>query len=623
MGGRLVIRNQDPDGVRFEKRVSLKDRARLELLDMVKPNTVLEGRYLIVREVGRGSQGTVYQAEDTELRRTVAIKENCSRDDHALRLVLEREATLLAKLKRHETLPVVFDYFAQKDCQYLIMEFFPGEHLGDMVKARGSPFPARQVLDWADQLLDALILLQTMDPPIIHKDIKPQNLKLTPQNRIVLLDFGLARELTMESLVRGYTPMYASPELRAGGAIDRRSDLYSLGATLYYLLSGVRAPDAASRLLAVSSGLADPIVPVSEINTQVPSGIARILSRAMALDPDARPADAREMREMLRSEFPNAAMRGTRFTVQLSPEREERTGRETKKYGVLGFCEGQVLSVALSPDGRLAASSSGEKKTRIWDLVTGDVSVLGATARAAPFVEFSPDGRTVLSGGGGFRLWKFDGALVVERGGADYLCATFSVDGKFIVLGHADRATDRGILSLFDVSKDEIRALGAAPSWIRSIAVSPDGETVATASWDIHQTICIWNLRTGVSRTLGGCADYVNSIAFSPDGRMLVSGGRRLRIWRLRDRATKIFESDSGRISAVAFSPDGKAIAAVGNIVRLWDPSTGAARILTKCEAALNTIAVTRHDPIVLAGGADGCLRLWRMDSSPGGKVTF
>ncbi|HEX9919768.1 MAG TPA: protein kinase, partial [Pyrinomonadaceae bacterium] len=165
-----------------------------------------------------------------------------------------------------------------------------------------------EVLRWADQLLDALDYLHTQETPIIHRDIKPQNLKLTPRGQIILLDFGLAKGTvgqmsisTGSGSIFGYTPHYAPLEQIQGTGTDQRSDLYSLAATLYHLMTNMKPPDALARATSVLSGHSDPLFPASKINPQVSSVVADVLHRAMSLNPSQRPLTAAAMRVQLRN----------------------------------------------------------------------------------------------------------------------------------------------------------------------------------------------------------------------------------------------------------------------------------------------------------------------------------
>src|SRR2546429_4564341 len=178
---------------------------------MLAANTVLQTRYRIIRQLGRGGMGTVYEALDQRLDTIVALKE-CHFVEERLQKQFEREARLLARL-RHPAMTKVFDHFGENDGQFLVMEFIAGEDLFEMIRAGRAPFPLTDVLRWADQLLDALDYLHTQSPPIIHRDIKPQNLKLTGRGQIILLDFGLAKgfigqisQVTESGSIFGFTP---------------------------------------------------------------------------------------------------------------------------------------------------------------------------------------------------------------------------------------------------------------------------------------------------------------------------------------------------------------------------------------------------------------------------------
>lgn len=271
---------------------------------MLTPDTILQGRYRIVRQLGQGGMGAVYEAIDQRLDTTVALKETLFADER-LRKQFEREARLLARL-HHPALPRVSDHFSEDDGQFLVMQFIPGDDLSEMMTRKRAPFPASQVLTWADQLLDALDYLHTQDPQIVHRDIKPQNLKLTSRGQIILLDFGLAKgqageisRVTTTASIFGYTPNYAPLEQIQGLGTDSRSDLYSLGATLYHLMTGVKPPDALTRAAAIVNGQPDPLVKPSESNTSTAPELDQVLMKAMAQNREQRYATAADMRNAL------------------------------------------------------------------------------------------------------------------------------------------------------------------------------------------------------------------------------------------------------------------------------------------------------------------------------------
>jgi len=314
---------------------------------MIAPGTLLQNRYLVERQIGQGGMGAVFVATDQRFGSRVALKETFFTDGN-LRRAFEREARLLNRL-RHAALPRVSDHFDEDEGQFLVMEYIPGEDLSEMLKRQGGPFPARDVLAWADQLLDALDYLHTQEPSVVHRDIKPQNLKLLPRNQtnqIVLLDFGLAKGTPLQTRVTatgslfGYSFNYAPIEQMQGTGTDPRSDLYSLGATLYHLLTGAPPPDALTRATAVLNGDADPLKSASEMHAQVPVEVAEALSRAMSQSAARRFASALEMREAL-----------------------SIAGRHVGDAGAATLAQADVLTVVNS-----------EQETRLMSAESGDAS---------------------------------------------------------------------------------------------------------------------------------------------------------------------------------------------------------------------------------------------------------
>ena len=269
---------------------------------MLAPNTLFQNRYLIISQINKGNMGAVYLARDTRLDNDIALKETFFTASEAdAREQFHREARLLSRL-RHPSLPRVIDHFIEGNGQYLVMDYITGKDLEELLRASKGPFPVESALDWADQLLDVLIYLHSQEEPVIHRDIKPANMKLTPQGRIILLDFGLAKgsSASLQLSFRAATPAYAPLEQMTFQGTDARSDLYSLAVTLYHLMTGELPPIALQRKDAVWKGAPDPLIRADHINPHIPVKVADALTRAMSLQSDDRPQTAAEMRELLR-----------------------------------------------------------------------------------------------------------------------------------------------------------------------------------------------------------------------------------------------------------------------------------------------------------------------------------
>lgn len=271
---------------------------------------MIQNRYLVVQSIGKGGMGEVYLSVDQRLGSAVALKRTFYTDDNTLAAAFEREARILARL-RHPVLPKVIDHFVENGDQFLVMEHISGDDIAKRLELANKPFPLSWVMFWADQLLDALSYLHSHEPPIIHRDIKPQNLKLTDENHIVLLDFGLSKDFDTKTTsnplnsasVAGYSPHFASMEQIRGTGTDARSDLYSLAATLYQLMTNSIPVDALSRADALLGNAVDPIKPLNELNPEITPAISEVILKAVALRQDDRFSTASEMQKALRRAF--------------------------------------------------------------------------------------------------------------------------------------------------------------------------------------------------------------------------------------------------------------------------------------------------------------------------------
>src|SRR5205823_2850546 len=254
--------------------------------------TLLGDRYQLLSRIGQGGMGAVYKATDTRLAdRVVAIKEMSKAGLPAARMEeaeasFEREATLLAKLS-HPNLPGIYDHFTENERTYLVMQFIEGETLEEFLEhTGGDPLPVEQVCDWAEQLCDVLSYLHSQQPPIVFRDLKPANVMLKKNGQLFLIDFGIARIFkpgqSHDTVALG-SPGYAAPEQYGKAQSTPRSDLYSLGALLHSLLTGL---DPSERPFFFR--------PASQINPSVPSRLEALLQQMLEMDAEKRPRSAQD-----------------------------------------------------------------------------------------------------------------------------------------------------------------------------------------------------------------------------------------------------------------------------------------------------------------------------------------
>jgi WD40 repeat protein len=559
-------------------------------------------QYQIVTIIGYGKFGAVYEAQ--ALARpslTVALKETLHPD--SIR-TFWREFAALRRVE-HRNLPRYYDAFIEGERGYLVMELVPGRNLQDvlnqqpeLIDGRSEPLPESLVIgSYAAQLCDALHYLHTLTPPVLHRDIKPANIRVTPDGVIKLVDFGLLKYEGDETHVdiRGigtapYSPLeqYAS----SGQYTDQRSDIYSLSAVLYHMLTGQVPMSASVRRSKASDPLPPPDFYVSSISPQVSDA----LMRGMSLDKQERYADVVSLKREL-----------------LMPDNSVLNGRRT-----LRGHSGGVSSVAFSTDGQRLASASSGWSVRLWDTNEGRMlqALQGHSGRVNSVV-YSPDGKTLASASSGstVRLWDaHSGAsLSMFQGHMGSVRAlAWSPDGQLLASAGDDR-----LVQIWNLrNKRQRHTLRGHTASIYGLAWSPDGQLLASASTD--RTVRIWQLSDGLTRCiLQGHTDGVRTVAWNPEGTLIATGGSDLtvRIWRAEGgRLLYVLKGHTARINGLAFSPDGSVLASAGSDqkVRLWRVSDG--ELLGELPGhagVVNTVAYSPDGTMFVTGSDDKTIRQW------------
>jgi len=253
---------------------------------MLNPGELIKGRYRVERKIGGGAFGTVYLASDSNMAGSrLALKEMVatelpSNERRDAILLFSREAEILRSL-HHPGLPDITDYFSVDDSHYLVMEYIDGSTLEDMMKSRESHFSSGEVLPWAMQICSILKYLHSNTPdPVIFRDLKPSNIMIDSDGKIRLIDFGIARYFNPRKIKDTFflgTPGFSPPEQYGRGQSDPRSDVFALGATLYYLLSKADMEQYSTRF-----------PPLSTLAPEVPEWLEKVIMKCLSVNPGER-----------------------------------------------------------------------------------------------------------------------------------------------------------------------------------------------------------------------------------------------------------------------------------------------------------------------------------------------
>ena len=529
------------------------------------------GPYEIVALLGQGGMGEVYRARDPRLARDVAIKvlRSAVTLDPDRRHRFEQEARAAGGLN-HPNIVAVFDIGSEAGAMYVVQELLEGETLRE--RLRTGPLPLRKALDYAVQAARGLAAAHAKG--IIHRDLKPENLFLTKDGRLKILDFGLAKLTVARSAseeatsapteVMGTEPGmvvgtigYMSPEQVRGQAVDHRSDLFSLGAILFEMLSGHRAFQGASPADTMSAILNEEPADVSSFNPKLPAGLERIIRHALEKNPEERFHSAQDFAfdlESLSSPSSGApAARPTAVAARCKPLLAAAiaaallagifVGRAFFSHGgpdlaayhftVLASEQGVKSSPAWSPDEKTIAYAA--QVDGVYQILTRslDQPVPAQLTQSkidcwSPF--WSPDNARIfyLSSDG---LWEIGAAGGnPELRARDVLAAHISPDGKTLVLARGDP----GGTSIWaqPAGSPDTRKLAVVPGDLPYVRFSPDGASIGIWS-SVGEGSCVFWLvsypRAEVRRTLETLSTIRGGvgIGFSwfPDSRHIVFSG--------------------------------------------------------------------------------------------------
>ncbi|WP_182871256.1 WD40 repeat domain-containing serine/threonine protein kinase [Stieleria mannarensis] len=621
----------------------------------------------VSRVIGRGGMGIVLEAFDTHLQRNVAIKvlnpEYAKNDVARQRFCREGRA---AAAISHEHV-VAMHQVAREDegeVAFLVMQYIDGVTLEKRLQEQ-KPLPPNEAARIAMQIAAGLSAAHERD--MVHRDIKPANILIERgTERVKLTDFGLARatddvRLTKTGMVTG-TPLYMSPEQATGATADEKSDLFSLGAVLYEMLTGVSAFEAPS-IVGVMKRIMDetPKSP-AKLNPKIPLPLSELTMALMDKNPARRPESAALVAETLAeiisgfgavSPLHVPAVAKTAGKTRRSGSHRlvsRNTLRATWAVGLIGVASlcaaiflatrsdsdgavqadlgpsfpstvlagnpGTVWAVDFDPSGKKVAAAIEDGSVRLWDVASQKVlRSFDAHRGIVWMIQYHPTEPIVATSGndGMVKLWDSNSLELLQEWDAHSAVRkiAFSPDGRRIVAGDHD-----GVIHTWDIDSGRPLASVTQPGSIYSVDWSPDGRLIASVGSD--KIVRIWDAETLETRqTLLGHEGPIYNVKFAPTGTQVatVGWGKTIRIW---DTATGLeerqLEGSSSDNWSVAFCGDGThaVVASQDGKCRIWDLASGElVTSLSGHESAVHNVSL---DPVahqIATSGRDGTIRVW------------
>jgi tRNA A-37 threonylcarbamoyl transferase component Bud32 len=571
--------------------------------------------YEILEQVGSGGMGIVYKARHRQRNRIVALKiirkDRLSHPEAVARF--RREAVAAARLS-HPNIVLLFDSDAEGDVHYLAMEYVNGVTLQEVVDSQG-PLPINQAHDFLRQA--ALGLQHAHEQKLIHRDVKPSNLMVTG-NVLKILDMGVARlhqlqnapeetitTLTQHGTVIG-TPDFIAPEqLENPHGADIRADLYSLGCTAYFILSGKVPFDGGTLIQKLDRQRWEVPPSVEQLRPEIPAALGAVVRRLMAKKPDERFQTPGELADALEELTRTGAIAALAKRAPLMPAARLIGHRDA------------VASLCFLGDSKHLASGGRDRSLRVWTVAEGREVRRQDMPREVKALAVKPQGASLLVAAG-VTLRLIDAMTGEDQqrlsGHLDAVRAlAFSADGKWIASGSDDRT-----VRLWDGQTGRpVQRLAKHVDVVTGVSFAPDGKALLSSGRD--QLLVEWEAPGGrLGREYAVPRGAVTGVVVCPDGRHIVSAhfDTTLRLWdRETGREMRRLQGHRQMVTAVACSSAG-VLASAGNdrVLRLWDMESGAETAHGEGhEAAITCVTFAPDDRLVATGGADGVICLWKV----------
>lgn len=634
---------------------------------------LLQGRYQVMRLLSDSSGfGKVYEAYKGAIPKILKVLKQKHNDKPRVIELFQQEAIVLSQLN-HPGIPRVepdgyFQFFPKNSTEpvhCIIMEKIDGLNLKQWMNQQGNhPISEKQALNWLKQLAEILHLVHQKN--YFHRDIKPENIMIRSNGRLVLIDFGTARELTFTYLAdvggagsvtkissTGYTP----PEQEKGHAVPQ-SDFYALGRTFVYLLTGKQATDPE---------IYDPLTDTCnwhKLAFHISEPFAHFIEKLMAPTAAKRHKNTQEILDeltYLSQEFkpPQLVTDIQEKTAIQVPPDSARAALKNKTiqkkwilagvatltviwggYGIWNLYQyntqsaqfqnlslvkslqghlSYINSLAFNHDGNKIFTSSADKTIKLWDVVTGKIiQDFHGHDSSVNYLVLSPDGRKLFSASADktIKIWDIDTGKAIQTlkghiSSVNYL--VISPDGQKLFSASADKT-----IKIWDIATNEvIHTLAGHTSFVNSLVISPDGQKLFSASAD--KMIKVWDISTGKQLdTFSGHNSSVNYLTISPDGQKLFSASadKTIKVWDISTGQEVQQLIDSSFVNFLVINPDGQTLMSsnADKEIKAWNLATGEViHTFTGPSQPINHFAISSDWQTIATGTGDRSIKIWRV----------
>ncbi len=576
---------------------------------------LLESRYRLIQPLGGGGFGKTYEIDDRGQKKVLKVLLK----DHPKAVALfKQEADVLSRLQ-HPGIPKVDrdGYFiyspadSAEEFHCLVMEKIAGANLQDWLKSRGKPITQEQALEWLKQLAD--ILDQVHRLQYFHRDIKPQNIMCKPNGQLVLIDFGTAREVSAtyfakvgqgQNVTGIVSPGYSPPEQTNGKAVPQ-SDFFALGRTFVYLLTG-KPPTAFPENPRTGKLMWRKGAP------HVSDAVASVIDYLMAPFPGNRPQNPQMILQCLAD---------VDLTGEVGPSTTQLPGsspNKTKGNTNPPVTSRQNSGTKLKGTSKTSLTKSKKKSPRLKNSLLVVAALLLLTFGCSQVYS------SVRYGFFASPMWllsSFPSSIFLDKSLTDVgniNAIAVSPDGQTLASGSF------GTIRVWNLKTGKlIRTINAVHSkkWVRTLAIAPDNRTLVSGGDD--NNVSVWNLKTGKAIfTMSGHKGGVNAVAISRDGQVLASASddKTVCLWNLKTGSRmRTLGGHGAQVNALVFSRDGQTLVSASDdkTIRLWNFKVGRLKAILRGHAGpVKALAISNDGQTLASGSSDNTIRIWNIKES-------